>query len=140
MRPTLLLLALFTGLCAAQDKPAPEAQQEPPKEEKKEDKKVEPVTKDGSVTIGGKKIDYQVTTAKLTLQKDDGAPRASVFHVSYLKKNAGDLSKYGFTSARSARSGWICRAMAPARPCHRPGWCRMNFRFWTWPISSSSIR
>ncbi|MCW1916391.1 peptidase S10 [Luteolibacter sp. GHJ8] len=110
MRPTLLLLALFTGLCTAQEK-APEAKPEPPKEENKEDKKVEPVTKEGSVTIGGKKIDYQVTTAKLTLQKDDGAPRASVFHVSYLKKNAGDLSKrpvlFAFNGGPGSSAVWL---------------------------------
>jgi carboxypeptidase C (cathepsin A) len=111
MRPTLLLLALFTSLCAAQDKPTPDAPPEPPKEDKKEDKKIDPVTKDGSVTIGGKKIDYQVTTAKLQLEKDDGSPRASVFHVSYLKKNAGDLSKrpvlFAFNGGPGSSAVWL---------------------------------
>lgn len=112
MRPSLLLLALFTGLAAAQERSAPpEAKPEPPKEEKKEEKKTEPVTKDGSVTIDGKKIDYQVTTAKLTLEKDDGTPRASVFHVSYLKKNAGDLSKrpvlFAFNGGPGSSAVWL---------------------------------
>lgn len=112
MRPTLLLLSLFTtGFCVAQDKPLPEAKPEPPKEETKEEKRVEPVTKDGSVTIAGKKIDYQVTTAKLVLEKDDGSPRASVFHVSYLKKNAGDLSKrpvlFAFNGGPGSSAVWL---------------------------------
>ena len=112
MRPKLLLLALFTGLAAAQEKPAPaEAKPGGAKEEQKEEKKSEPVTKDGSVTIDGKKIDYQVTTAKLTLEKDDGTPRASVFHVSYLKKNAGDISKrpvlFAFNGGPGSSAVWL---------------------------------
>ena len=111
MRPTLLLLSLFCGLCAAQDQPVPEVKPAPPKDEKKEEKVSEPVIKDGSVTIAGKKIDYQVTTSKLVLEKDDGTPRASVFHVSYLKKNAGDISKrpvlFAFNGGPGSSAVWL---------------------------------
>ena len=128
MRPSLLLLALFTGLAAAQEKPAPEAKPEPAKEEKKDakdEKKSEPVTKDGSVTIAGKKIDYQVTTAKLTLKKDDGSPRASIFNVSYLKKNAGDLSKrpvlFAFNGGPGSSAVWLHLGILGPKRVELPG-------------------
>ena len=124
MRPSLLLLALLAGLAAAQEHPAPPA--DPPKEEKpKEEKKVEPVTKDGSVTIDGKKIDYQVTTSKLTLEKDDGTPRASIFHVSYLKKNAGDLSKrpvlFAFNGGPGSSAVWLHLGVLGPKRVELPG-------------------
>ena len=48
---------------------------------KKEDPKV--VTKHDTVTIDGKKIDYRVTAATLTLKSDKDKDRASIFHVTY---------------------------------------------------------
>ncbi len=123
MRPTLLLLALCTALSAAEDKPAPDAAAapEPPKEEKK----IEPVTKDGSVTIEGKKIDYQVTTSKLVLEKDDGTPRASVFHVSYVKKNAGDIAKrpvlFAFNGGPGSSAVWLHLGTLGPRRVELPG-------------------
>ena len=112
MRPTLLALALLTSLAAAQDKPGPPPEAKPDAaKEKKSDKPAEPVTRDGSVTIDGKKIDYQVTTAKLVLEKDDGAPRASIFHVSYVKKNAGDVTKrpvlFAFNGGPGSSAVWL---------------------------------
>jgi carboxypeptidase C (cathepsin A) len=108
MRPSLLVLALVTGLAAAQEKPAPPVEVKP---EAPAEKPADPVTRDGSVTIAGKKIDYQVTTAKLLLKKDDGSPRASVFHVSYLKKDAGDLSKrpvlFAFNGGPGSSAVWL---------------------------------
>jgi carboxypeptidase C (cathepsin A) len=112
MRPTLLALALLTSLAAAQDKPGPPPEAKPDAaKETKPDKPAEPVTRDGSVTIDGKKIDYQVTTAKLVLEKDDGAPRASIFHVSYVKKNAGDVTKrpvlFAFNGGPGSSAVWL---------------------------------
>ncbi|WP_367872724.1 S10 family peptidase [Luteolibacter sp. Populi] len=115
MRPTLLLLALLTGLATAQEKPAPPDKkpdgQEEKKDKDKDEKTPDPVTKEGSVDIGGKKINYQVTTAKLTLKKEDGSPRASVFHVSYLKKDAGDLAKrpvlFAFNGGPGSSAVWL---------------------------------
>jgi len=126
MRPTLLLLALLTCLAVAQEKPAPpDAKPEPPKEEKKDEKKSEPVTKDGSVTIAGKKIDYTVTTAKLVLEKEDGSPRASIFNVSYLKKNAGDLSKrpvlFAFNGGPGSSAVWLHLGILGPKRVELPG-------------------
>lgn len=122
MRPSLLALALLTTLAAAQEKPAPPADAKPA--EAKE-KKPEPVTRDGSVTIDGKKIDYQVTTAKLVLEKDDGSPRASIFHVSYLKKNAGDVSKrpvlFAFNGGPGSSAVWLHLGTLGPRRVDLPG-------------------
>lgn len=108
MRPTLLALALFTSLAVAQEKPAPPPDAKP---EAAKEKPSEPVTRDGSVTIAGKKIDYQVTTAKLVLEKDDGAARASIFHVSYLRKDVADLSKrpvlFAFNGGPGSSAVWL---------------------------------
>jgi carboxypeptidase C (cathepsin A) len=108
MRPTLLALALFTTLAAAQEKPAPPPEAKP---EAAKEKPAAPVTRDGSVTIAGKKIDYQVTTAKLVLEKDDGAARASIFHVSYLRKDVADLSKrpvlFAFNGGPGSSAVWL---------------------------------
>lgn len=118
MRPTLLLLALLTGLAVAQEKPGPDkkpeaAQEEKKDKDKKDEKSSDPVTKDGSVKIEGqdKELKYTVTTGKLTLKKDDGGPRASIFHVSYLKKDAGDLSKrpvlFAFNGGPGSSAVWL---------------------------------
>lgn len=69
------------------------------------------ITREGSVTIDGTKIDYQVVTSKLTLKKDDGAPRASIFHVSYLRKNVKDSSTrpvlFAFNGGPGSSAVWL---------------------------------
>lgn len=124
MRPSLLFLALLTGLATAQEpSPSPrkpvegqpaeksEKQDKPDKPEKPDKDSPTPVTKDGSVTIGGKKVDYKVTTSKLTIEKDDGSPRASIFNVSYIRQNAGDVSKrpvlFAFNGGPGSASVWL---------------------------------
>lgn len=108
MRLSLLAFALLTGLTHANEKPGPPPEKKP---EAAKEKPAEPVTREGSVTIDGKKIDYQVVTSKLVLEKDDGAARASIFHVSYLKKNAGDVSKrpvlFAFNGGPGSSAVWL---------------------------------
>ncbi|MFN6112324.1 MAG: hypothetical protein ACK47W_01080 [Bacteroidota bacterium] len=41
-----------------------------------------PVTTKHSITIDGKKIDYDATAGHLTLVKEDGTPRAKVFYIA----------------------------------------------------------
>lgn len=128
MRPSLLLsLLLLAGLATAQEKPAPpESKPEPPKEKaEKSDKPAEPVTRDGSVTIAGKKIDYKVTTAKLVIEKDDGSPRASIFHVSYLRQNAGDVAKrpvvFAFNGGPGSSAVWLHLGILGPKRVELPG-------------------
>ncbi|MGB6221799.1 S10 family peptidase [Haloferula sp.] len=104
----LFLLAILPSLAAdpkagSDDKP----DKKPPAETKPKD----PVTREGSVTIEGKKIDYTVTTSKLQLKKDDGTPRASIFNVSYLRKDVEDASKrpvmFAFNGGPGSSAVWL---------------------------------
>jgi carboxypeptidase C (cathepsin A) len=63
---------LSVGLACGQD----QQKQNPPKP-------AEPVVTTAKVTIDGEEITYQATAAKLILKKENGDPRAAIFHVSY---------------------------------------------------------
>jgi len=66
---------------------------------------------DASVTIGGKVVDYSVTTGQILLETDDGKPRASFFHVSYQRKNPGDLHQrpvvFAFNGGPGSSAVWL---------------------------------
>lgn len=94
------------------------AQVPPPNGDKpKEDaKKTEPaptqkdVTTEGVVTIDGKKIPYRTTTGKMTLLKDDGTPRASIFHVSYIRSDAETTNRpvtFAFNGGPGSSAVWL---------------------------------
>lgn len=109
MRPIAALLPLALLLTAhAADEPdkKPDAQK-PAKAEAAP----EPVTREGSVEIDGKAIDYTVTSAMLQLKKEDGTPRASIFHVSYLRKDVEDLSTrpvvFAFNGGPGSSAVWL---------------------------------
>lgn len=106
---TLSLLAAIPCLAA---EPKAEPKDSSDKKPKTEEKKTqEPVSRDGSVTIDGKKIDYTVTTSKLQLKKDDGTPRASIFNVSYVRKDVKDLTKrpvmFAFNGGPGSSAVWL---------------------------------
>ncbi len=95
----LLLISANAAEKAEKENPAPATEEK------------QAVTRDGSVTIDGKKIDYQVITDTLTLKKDDGSPRASVFHVSYLRKGIEDDSTrpvlFAFNGGPGSSAVWL---------------------------------
>lgn len=72
---------------------------------------VEPVTRQASVTIDGRKIAYEVRAGKLTLAKDDGTPSASVFHVSYLRSDVKDRATrpvmFAFNGGPGSSAVWL---------------------------------
>ena len=107
MRPSIRFIALFIAFSAplvADDAPKPK-----PSEAPKADKPA--VVREGSVTIEGKAVDYKVVTDTLTLLKEDGSPRASVFHVSYLRKDIKDDSKrpvlFAFNGGPGSSAVWL---------------------------------
>ncbi len=51
-----------------------------------------PVVTKHSVTIEGKKIDYEATAGHLTLTKEDGTERAKIFFIAYTKSGVTDVS------------------------------------------------
>lgn len=106
-------LAITCALQAAQEPAAPNTEK-PPKETPKETpeaKVPEPVSREAVVEIAGKKIPYKATTAKIQLKKDDGKPRASIFHVSYLRTDIKDTSNrpvmFAFNGGPGSSSVWL---------------------------------
>ena len=84
------------------------------KEKKKEDKadkdaiSLEAV--DAEVTIAGKATKYTVTADTLMLKADDGKERASVFHVSYLKKDTDAKDRpvmFAFNGGPGSSAVWL---------------------------------
>ena len=116
-------IALFAALLLL---PAFAEEKEKPKEKPAAPEAVkEPVTRDGSVTIDGKKIDYTVTSALLQLKKPDGKPRASVFNVSYLKKDVADPSTrpvmFAFNGGPGSSAVWLHLGMLGPYVVKLPG-------------------
>lgn len=74
-------------------------------------KPVEPVVRESSVLIDGKKIPYKVTTGKLQLKQDDGKARASIFHVSYERTDTKDSTTrpvmFAFNGGPGSSAVWL---------------------------------
>lgn len=88
-------------------KPAAEA----PQKDSPPPKAVEPVVRESSVTIDGKKVPYKVTTGKLLLKGDDGKARASIFNVSYERTDNKDASTrpvmFAFNGGPGSSAVWL---------------------------------
>jgi len=79
-------------------------------------KKAEPaepkiVRTEGQATIAGKSIPYTAETGTLLLETDDGKPRASIFHVSYLRNDVEDLVSrpviFAFNGGPGSSAVWL---------------------------------
>lgn len=108
---TFLLTAFTTfGLAIAAPEEAPKSDK-PAAAEKKDDAAKEPVVRESTVEIAGKKIPYKVTTAKLILKEDDGKARASIFHVSYERTDVTDKQKrpvmFAFNGGPGSSAVWL---------------------------------
>jgi len=104
----------------AADKPE-QTDKEAPKEGKdskdakdaKDSKDSPPVTRSATVTIGGKPITYDVTTAKIVLKEDEGKPRASIFHITYTRTGLSDAERakrpvlFAFNGGPGSSSVWL---------------------------------
>ncbi|MGC4016038.1 MAG: peptidase S10 [Luteolibacter sp.] len=132
MKPTRLALTAiaaltFTAIAAEGPKDSPKAEKpekaekgekadkDAPKENKdtKDAKDSAPVTRSSVVTIGGKSINYDVTTAKLMLKEDEGKPRASIFHVTYTRTGLSDAERakrpvlFAFNGGPGSSAVWL---------------------------------
>ena len=68
------------------------------------------VSVEGSVTINGVPIPYTATTGKLMINRDDGTPRASIFHVSYVRKDQNDPTRpvtFAFNGGPGSSAVWL---------------------------------
>jgi carboxypeptidase C (cathepsin A) len=81
-------------------------------EAKKDDKKdSEPVVTGGSVTIGGKVVNYKATAGMLPILGKDGKPTAQVFYIAYTQTNKVDAADrpitYCFNGGPGSSSVWL---------------------------------
>jgi len=127
-RLTALVLVAFAVtplLPAAEGDKEKEPDKEKEKSGEKEDQETRSVT-EGEVTIGGQKVAYTATAGTLPLTKADGEKRASVFYISYERKNAGEAGKrpvtFCFNGGPGSSSVWLhLGAFGPKRVVMPPG-------------------
>lgn len=116
--PLIAALLALPLSSPAQDKPKPAEAKEA--EAKKDEPESKTVTTEGKVTIGGKTIPYTAETATLLLETDEGKPRASVFHVSYLRSDVKEPSTrpvvFAFNGGPGSSAVWLhLGALGPKR-------------------------
>lgn len=104
----IVLLSLITPLFSQQAAEKPAAKPE----EKKATAAAStpPKMVDGKVTIDGKTLEYTATAGKLVIKRDDGTPRASVFHVAYKKKGVDDPNRpvtFAFNGGPGSSAVWL---------------------------------
>lgn len=120
MRRALLFSALVLPLLASEPEPQPAAEKPP-----EAVALPEPVTREGSVEIDGRQVRYEVTTAKLQLKKDDGTPRASIFHISYLRQGGDGTAPrpvtFAFNGGPGSSSVWLHLGLLGPRRVDIPG-------------------
>lgn len=125
LRTTTLALLLAASAFAAEPAPPDKDKDAPKKDKETPEKTPDPaqpktVRRDGAVTIAGTKVEYTAETASLVLKTDDGKPRASVFHVSYLRKGVKDPSSrpvlFAFNGGPGSSAVWLhLGALGPKR-------------------------
>jgi len=122
----LLLPFLLFATFASAAEPAPDSKGKDSKE--KSEAKVdllEPVVTEATVTIDGRKIPYKATTGKLLLKKENGEPRASIFHVSYERSDVKDKTKrpvmFAFNGGPGSSAVWLHIGVLGPRIVKFPG-------------------
>jgi carboxypeptidase C (cathepsin A) len=123
MRSTIsMFLSLALAVHAASDKPEPA---DPAAKEAPAAKPQEPVIREATVEIDGKKIPYRVTTGKLQLKQDDGKARASIFHVSYERTDVKDAAArpvmFAFNGGPGSSAVWLHIGVLGPKIIHLPG-------------------
>lgn len=88
-------------------------------------KAVEPVIKESSVLIDGKKIPYKSTAAKTLLKDNKGKARASIFHVSYVRSDVEDVANrpvmFAFNGGPGSSAVWLHMGILGPKRVDLPG-------------------
>lgn len=105
-----LFITLLTSLTAFSQAPAAaEKKADAPEKTAKESSLSK--SKEASVTIDGKVINYTVTASELTLTSDKGDPRAKIFHVSYIAKTDSKTNQrpvmFAFNGGPGSSAVWL---------------------------------
>jgi carboxypeptidase C (cathepsin A) len=120
--PLLLWLALAALATGQEGKPQPAEPKPAPASPAP--KTSDDVVTDALVTIDGKKIPYQATTGKITLQKEDGTPRATMFHVSYVRTDVDRAQRpvtFAFNGGPGSSAVWLHLGALGPRIIKMPG-------------------
>lgn len=110
---SIALTITFIATVSAFSKPPAATENAAVKEtsEKPSKEKDAPKTKEASVTIDGKVINYTVTASELTLTSDSGKPRAKIFNVSYIAKTDSKTSQrpvmFAFNGGPGSSAVWL---------------------------------
>lgn len=99
------LIAIASGLAAAQETPAAEAPKRAEKPEKAEPPRAEKSVTSHSVVIGGATVAYEATAGTLIVRNEKDEPWASMGYVAYVRKDAGDAGKRPVTFAYNGGPG-----------------------------------
>ena len=68
------------------------------------------VSVEGRVTINGEVIPYKATTGKIVINREDGTPRASIFHVSYVRSDKPNPNRpvtFCFNGGPGSSAVWL---------------------------------
>jgi len=103
----ILLLTAALAFAAGNENAAPD------KGKKKDSAPAKPeiVRTEGRVSIAGTEVAYTAETGTLLLETDSGKPRASIFHVSYLRKDVEDPAArpvvFAFNGGPGSSAVWL---------------------------------
>jgi carboxypeptidase C (cathepsin A) len=122
--PKILLLSLSLSPISWAQEPKPTDATPPPAASTAKPAKSDDVITDGLVTIDGKKISYQATTGKIALLKEDGTPRATMFHVSYVRTDVDRAQRpvtFAFNGGPGSSAVWLHMGALGPRIIKMPG-------------------
>lgn len=121
----LPIILFFSLILCVSGAPKPDKSKDASAAEASETKIPEPVMREATVEIAGRKIPYRVTTGKLLLKKEDGKPRASIFHVSYertdVKNPAERPVMFAFNGGPGSSAVWLHLGVLGPKIIQLPG-------------------
>ncbi len=111
MKIPLITLCMSFLISATSFSQAPASDKKKETKEKPATEKSSGKSKQASVTIDGKVINYTVTASELTLTSDKGTARAKVFNVSYIAKTNAKVSQrpvmFAFNGGPGSSAVWL---------------------------------
>jgi len=121
-----LCLGVFALAAPEGEKPAdPPKPAEAAKPESAAEKSPAAQVREASVMIGGNKVAYKVSAAKIQLEQDDGKPRASIFHVSYVRTDVKDAASrpvmFAFNGGPGSSAVWLHLGILGPKRVELPG-------------------
>lgn len=106
--PFLVATLLVPATLAAQQRRPQQAQESAGQADGVEP---EHVTTQHSVTIGGRRIDYNATVGDVILKNDDGTPTAALYYTAYTRRDVSDMTRrplvFAYNGGPGSSSIWV---------------------------------